>query len=155
MMVLQRTKMSDSDYDNAERNARIDKQFDETYRFYRDVIDDPQVLSVIPDGSVLKHRTIQFDDRRVQLTAHRPSESEEPWTVRVTSWDSRGSLDEDKLAIEARLAGHLPASEPAPVRRVEDDDGLVRTGATADAALDALEHPLRQRPALIASGEPS
>jgi hypothetical protein len=65
MMVLQRTKMSDSDYDNAERNARIDKQFDEIYRFYRDVIDDPQVLSVIPDGSVLKHRTIQFDVRRV------------------------------------------------------------------------------------------
>jgi hypothetical protein len=142
--------MSDYNYNDEERNARIDKQFDEIYRFYRDLIDDPWVLSVIPDGSELRHRTIEVDDRRVQLTTHRPSESDEPWTVRVTSWDSRGSLDEDRLAIEAGRKESIPA--PAPARPIEDEYELVRTAETADAAIDALEHAIRKRSALVVTG---
>ena len=142
--------MSEYVSNDDERNAYIDERFDEIYRFLRDLIDDPTPLSKIPDGSTLEHRTIQLEDRRVQLTAHRPSDSEEPWTARVTSWDSRGSLDEDGLAITAGRA----ESVPAPAGRVEEDE-LVQVAETADAALDALEQVIRQRPVLTTSGDRS
>lgn len=141
--------MSDFGSRDAARAARIDDQFDEIYRFLRDLIDDPTPLRLIPDGSELLHRTIQWNDQRVQLTAHRLSGSDEPWTARVTSWNSTGGLGLDSMSLQEGQSDVVPA--PTASAHPEEQDFVVQTAETADAALDALEQMILQRQVQVAS----
>lgn len=135
--------------DDVQMKEEIEDRFDELYRFLRDVIVDPAPLDRIPDNSTLEFRTLRVNGQRVQLTAHRRSNSDDPWTARVTSWDSQGGLEQDRVA--SHQAAHVVSPLPLE-RRIEDESQLVYRAETADAALDALEQVIRQRPALIASG---
>lgn len=119
-----------------ETAARIDMSFDDMYTFLRSLIDDPAPLQLIPDGSILEFRTVRRGDEVMQLTAYRASESNDPWTARVTSCGLADVSHEDEVVCETSN-GSLP---PYLSRRCpEPHDEVIRLAASAEAALDALE----------------
>jgi hypothetical protein len=97
--------------------ALIDKRLAQTHDFMRDVIDDPRLLTVIPDGSTLLFRDVEIPGHRIRLVAYRLPGPEGRWAARMTGATTANAED----------AGHgvmVPAS--------------VESGESADAALDAF-----------------
>lgn len=139
--------MSGNEPMTEERVALITERIDEVRRFLRDIVEDPRPLQVIPTGSTLRHRTVQMNDRRLQLTAYRLLESEDPWTARVTSWDSP-----DELGVDGSRGNVVSAADSMPRAspQLEDDQLVVHLADTADAALDALERLILEQRAPLA-----
>lgn len=100
------------------RAALISHRIGQTFSFMRDVIDDPRLLTLVPDGSTLFFRDIEIPGHQLRLVAYKAPGSAEKWAARLTG-STRSDADE---------AGHaivIPAS-------VESDE-------SAEAALDAFE----------------
>jgi hypothetical protein len=120
-----------------EEAARIDEGIDQMHRFLRNLIDDPTPLQLIPDGSELQFRAVQIGDEVMQLTAHRPEDSSDPWTARVTSCEPvespDGALERPPENVDGAPNGHHLS------RCTEYRHQLVRVAPTAQAALDAVE----------------
>ncbi|MBA2598794.1 MAG: hypothetical protein H0V00_19405 [Chloroflexia bacterium] len=122
----------DDDIDEA-RAALIDQRIGQTFDFLSDVIDDPKLLEAIPDGSKLAFRDITIRRYQFRLTASRPRDPAERWTARVTGYTKPGARHGTNAgAVENPM--HPPHGIPLPE---------AQTGATAPAALDALEAELR------------
>lgn len=133
-----------------EEAASIDRGIDEMYLFIRNLLDDPTPLQLIPDGSLLEFRRIQLGDEVMQLTAYRASESNDPWSARVTS---RGLAD---ISDEAEGSGETSTGTLPPYlsrRCPVPHDEVIRLAASAEAALDALEAAVLAH-AMPAAGRP-
>jgi hypothetical protein len=105
-----------------EQAAQIDRRLAQGFNFMRDVIDDPRLLTVVPDGSTLFFRDVEIPGRQIRLVAYKVPGSAHTWAARLTG-STRTDTDETGHAIV------IPAS-------VESDD-------SAEAALDAFEELIR------------
>jgi len=94
-------------------------------QFFRDVLDDPAVLEEIPNDAALAFTEVSIPGYRLRLTASQPAVTNAEWTACVSGY------------IEGRSAS------PAPGRVSRPNMAAVATGATAAAALGALEEKLR------------
>jgi hypothetical protein len=114
--------MSDKDGITPEQAALIDQRIGQTFAFLHDVIDAPTLLEQIPDGAILRFRdvTLERAQLRVRLTAYR-APAMPTWAATVTGF----TADDTKIEVGDQL---VPTSV---------------TGATPEAALDALEAELR------------
>lgn len=119
--------------------ARITQDIQDTLGFLEDLIDDPAHVVEIPSGSTLAFRDVRVQDERFRLTAFRPSGSNEAWSSRVTSHVRLGG--EPTAGTSTR-----PGFSPPPDMSVW---GIVMSGNTADAALDALTKVLARRDFLV------
>lgn len=109
---------ADPDDLSAETVALIDQRLGQAHDFMRDVIDDPRLLTVIPDGSTLFIRNVEIPGRQIRLVAYKVPGSGHKWAARLT-----GSTKTDTG--ESGHAIMIPAS-------IESDE-------SAEAALDAFE----------------
>lgn len=140
--------MSNYESMSEEQVAQVDRQLDEVHRFLLSLFDDPSPLEKIPTGSILWHRTIQLDGRRIQLTAHRLSESDDLWTALVTDWDSPAALPPGEYAYDVNSNSEsIPKTRPI----AESDQLLIQKADTADAALDALEQLILKQQTAVAN----
>lgn len=119
------------------RAALITERIDQTFDFVRDVIENPQILETIPNGSMLMFRDVVHQRKSIRLTAYLPKHPGARWGARVTGAAPNTSV------------GAPPPSES----RASWDHGErwphVAGYDTSDAALDALEGELRN---LVRSG---
>ena len=107
--------------------ARITERIDQFFDFVRDVIDDPQILETIPDGSELAFRNAVGEDQLIRMTAYLPKHPGARWGARVTG---------------VTPTTDAVASAPGKHQTLRDDVERLPTVAgcdTAEAALDALE----------------
>jgi len=75
-----------ADHDNGideARAATITANIERAFGFVADVIDNPRILDLIPDGSSLAIREAWIGRLHLRLTAYRPTESSR-WGARVT-----------------------------------------------------------------------
>lgn len=91
---------------------------------------------------------MQPDGRRIQLTVHRLSESDDPSTALVTDWDSPAALGEGEFAYRRDSDSDSTLRAPA---FAEDDQLVVQMADTADAALNALEWLILKQRATVAN----
>jgi hypothetical protein len=128
--------MSDHDIDPA-RAALIDRRIAQTFAFLRDVIEEPQLLEDIPEGSELRFRDVVWHQTEVRLTAHPSKDYPGYWTARITGPAS--------IAVHARhwevpeefrgkgMGGKYLSPPPFP-----------EVGSTPESALNALEEKLAE-----------
>jgi hypothetical protein len=109
--------MSTHDIDDATA-AQIDQRLGQAFDFLRDVIDDPDILENLPDGSQLAFRDEEIDGYHLRLTAACRVNTDREWTARVTG------------------LAEIPEASPEPHLHLALD--AVGTGETAEAAFDAL-----------------
>lgn len=116
-----------------EQEATIDLRLDQAAVFMQDVLDDPAILTDIPDGSVLRFSNVTIGNVDFRLTAYADSNSSQNWTARVTG--------PTKWAAE----GRIPFAAPTPgVGGKWGSPPLhPENGRTAEEALAALEEKLR------------
>jgi hypothetical protein len=128
--------------------VRITQDIQDTLGFLEDLIEDPAHVAEIPSGSTLAFREVRVQDERFRLTAFRPSGSNEAWTSRVTSHARLGGESTARTPVsppyETRSA--RPGFSPPKDMSVW---GIVMSGNTADAALDALTKALARRALLV------
>lgn len=105
--------MTDNYDIDPKRAAEIERRMSQAFNFLRDVIDAPETLEQIPDGSTLRFHDIVADGRQLHLTAAQRAKIDPKWTARVTGPTLQGD-----------------AQPPYPQ--------AVETGETAEAALGAL-----------------
>lgn len=123
--------MSDQYYEIGQEEAElITRRIRQMAAFLQDVIENPAITAAIPTGSTLRQREIEIERGTYRLTAYR--------TPRMRQWAAR------------LTAGPDPADGGAPDGvefRLPEWDVRPTTparGATAEAALDALEAKLRR-----------
>ncbi len=69
--------------------AQITERIDQTFDFVRDVIDDPQILETIPNGSELVFRDAMDQEHSIRLTAYLPKHPGARWGARASGvWRS-------------------------------------------------------------------
>jgi hypothetical protein len=100
------------------REAEITKRLGQAFDFIRDAIESPQTLENIPDGSRLAFRDTEAAGYLLRLTAARRPDGDAEWTARIT--------------------GYAKTPETPAGGKLQIDFAAVETGATAEAALDAL-----------------
>ncbi|MDQ2651959.1 MAG: hypothetical protein M3Z20_02845 [Chloroflexota bacterium] len=116
-----------------EQEATIDQRLDQAAVFMQDVLDDPAILTDIPDGSVLRFSNVTIGSVDFRLTAYADSNASHNWTARVTGpaeWAAEG-----RKPFSATLNG-AGGKWGSPLLYLEH-------GSTADEALAALEEKLR------------
>jgi hypothetical protein len=133
---------------NPSRAALITKRLAQAFAFARDVIDAPRILEVIPDGSTLLFRDVEYHGEQVRLTAHPAQDRPGWWTARITG--------PAQLATESRR-WEPPLGTQGMGGKWSSPPTFPEHGPTANDALDALEEKLRESdrstaPARRASG---
>jgi hypothetical protein len=111
--------------------AQITERINQAFDFVRDVIDDPQILDTIPNGSELAFRDAVDQERSIRLTAYLPKHPGARWGARVSGVTSTATAD---------------APPPSETQATPDYGGgwpSVAGYDTSDVALDALETELR------------
>jgi hypothetical protein len=103
----------------------IEQRIDQAFAFMYDVIDDPDVLEEIPDGSRLEFRDIDCQGIRLRLTAYPSPDRAGWWIARIT-----GPAEIAAAARSLASKWESPPTSPAG-------------GPTAEAALDTLAEKLR------------
>lgn len=118
-------------------SAQITANMRTAFAFMQDLIDDPASMALIPDNSTITVRDVRVQGDRFRLAAYRPSESNGPWSSRVTSYLSvNGNPDPagvDRPPFETRSADRTSRLLAPSVWEI------VSQGPTADAAFERLE----------------
>ena len=110
--------MNEPDGISDKQAAQIDQRLGQGFAFLRDVVDDPRLLIVVPDGSTLFFRDVEIPGHQIRLVAYRIPDADNRWAARMTGSTKAGD-------VEPGHALMVPAS-------VECDE-------SAEAALDAFE----------------
>lgn len=117
-----------------ERAKLIGKRIAQAFAFARDVIDAPDLLEEIPDGSTLLFRDVMFQGLSLRLTAHPAQDRPGWWTARVTG---PANLANESLRWLPPVGTHgMGGKWGSPPTYPED-------GPTPKDALDTLEEKLR------------
>ena len=123
--------MSDPDFIDDERAARITKRIGETFDFARDVLDDPSILDEIPDGAEIEIRHVTVSGQTYHIVAFRSEFGPERWVARTTGWTSSETVGDRPFSVSIRL--HSSVSAEAAI------DG-VKAALKAAEATDQIAH---------------
>jgi hypothetical protein len=116
--------------------ATIERRLDQAFAFFRDVLENPELLEEIPDGSTLRFSEVMIGDVTFQLTAYPDIGPNWVWTAKVT-----GPADKVVMGRERADASRFGTEETRGSTSTP-----IGHGHTAEDALSALEDKLRNAP---------
>lgn len=119
--------MNDRHIYTPEEKAMIELRIEQGFTFLQDVLENPAIVEVVPEGSEFRFQEVVAGATNFHLVAFRPQNApEDPWVARV--------IKPAEYASEHRNVARpedVPGAGGNPVTRPE-------VGDTAEAALEAL-----------------